>query len=118
MVVSTKTVSFTGLEPVGISDFGDERLPRAFMLPIEGRLRAVAGGRQYHFWVRESFVLGDSPRQRAAEHQWSLPDEWAFGLGATLAAGKRQPFYFQLSVEDRVDSVAKVISFGGAFGSF
>lgn len=97
---------------LGISDFGDELLPRAFTIPVEQRIRVTDRRQQIHLWFRESFVLGDSVRRREGRGI----DEWAFGLGTSLANGARQPLYIQVSVEARETTIAKVISLGAAFG--
>lgn len=109
--------SLSFLAGLGISDFGDELLPRAFTLPLEARLRIAVEHQQIHLWLRDSYVLGDSIRQRASE-TWGMDDERAFGLGTTLSNGAGQPLYVQLSFENRVDSNAAVVTLGVAFGSF
>jgi thiol-disulfide isomerase/thioredoxin len=100
---------------LGISDLGDELLPRAFTLPVEQRIRVTTRDRQIHLWLRESFVLGDNVRRRDG---LGGIDEWAFGFGISTENGKRQPLYTQFSFEKRVESAALVFSLGAAFGSF
>ena len=109
-VVLRPWLSFLGSGGLGVRDFGDEILSRAFTVPAELRLRLWARGEQYHLWVRDALVLGTDNMMSS--------NEWAAGIGATNRKLTGSPLYLQASVENRAHGYAAVFTLGAAFGLF